>query len=482
MPIELMAHQAEAANRCGRHDRYGFWLGCGTGKTISMLAMLDASKHAHQASDYLGLPGSAAEKVTAYGAEIKPAPYLKTAVVCPKAIMRNAWERDAEHFTDLNVRVCWANTPAKRKALIQADADVLVLNFEMFKKHRRDLYDAGVRRLIVDESSKLKSPDTQITKATIEFCDYMQSVYLLSGTPAPNSDVEYWPQFRCIDKGVFGDSFYRFASEYFFPIKANVRGKTVITGYNPKESRRSIFTKRMQARSWSLRKEDAVDLPPQLDVIRPFDLSKPERVAYDDLEENLRTEVTGGSVSVQAEALANKLRQVCGGWVYDAGEAEHLGTSKLDQLTALLDELGTAPTVIWIDYREDSRRIANLCGDRGETCAVLDGSTNGNAVKGIVDDFQAGRTARLICHPASVGHGITLTRSQDMIFYTPVWSSELYIQARDRIHRKGQKNTCTYYHLVGNDTIEQSVLWACRHKKSKSEAMMAILSGKEQVA
>lgn len=477
MAITLMEHQAQGASLCGQHDRYGFWLAPGTGKTMTMLAAVAASKSARDACEYMDEPLESVGRVRAWGAAIKPMPYHKTVVVCPKSIIENAWGNDAKHFPAITFVNCWANTPAKRKAKIQTpDADVLAINFELFAKHRRDLYDAGVRRIIVDESSKLKSPDTQITKAMIEFCDFMKSVYLLSGTPAPNNDTEYWSQYRCIDKAVFGDSFYRFANEYFAPIKRTIKGKTVVIGYKQKEQKRSIFTKRMKARSWTLRKEDALDLPDQIDVTRTFELSREERKAYDDLQDTLKTEAAGGKLSVKAEALVNKLRQVCGGWAYDGDDVATFGKSKLNALGDLLDEIGPEPTVVWIDYREDAQRVKALCEERGERVAVLDGSTNGNAVKGIVDQFQAGELDRLVCHPASVGHGITLTRSNYMVFYTPIWSAELYVQARDRIHRKGQANKCTYYHLVGDDTIERSVLWACRNKKSKSDAMMKMLS------
>ena len=399
--------------------------------------------------------------------------------MCPKAIIQNAWCRDAEHFPRLKVVSCWAATPAKRKALIETpEADVLVMNFEMFKKHRRDLYDAAVRRLIVDESSKLKSHTTQITKAVIEFADFMDSVYLLSGTPAPNSDTEYWSQFRCIDKRVFGDSFYRFASEYFAPIKRDIKGKTVVIGHKPLPQKRAMFIKRMQTRSWSLRKADALDLPEQVDVFHDFDLGTAERAAYEQVETSLRAELNGESISVRAEGMVNKLRQLCGGWMYGKDKnAIGVGKAKLDALSDILDQIGKEPAVVWIDYREDAHRIAALCEKRGETCEVLDGSTPGGNVRGIVDRFQAGEVARLVCHPASVGHGITLTRSSYAVFFTPIWSAELYVQARDRIHRKGQVNRCTYYHMIASDTIEKGVLWACRNKRSKSEAIMQALSG-----
>ena len=478
-PIQLMHHQADAAQRCADHPRYGFWLDCGVGKTIAMLAALHASK---AAADAVAVFPEGVTTVKAYGAELRPMPYHKTVVVCPKAIMRNAWERDAEHFPDLNVVVCWANTPAKRAALINTpDADILVINFEMFKKHRKDLYAAGVRRLIVDESSKLKSPTTQITRATIEFADHMESVYLLSGTPAPNDDTEYWAQMRCIDKGIFGDSFYRYAGEYFTPQKRKVGGKDVITGWRAKPHQRDRFIHRLRMRSWSLRKADALDLPDQMDVIHEFDLGTDERRVYDDTEAMLKAEVDGETLNVQASGLVNKLRQVCNGWAYTSADtALAIGDSKRQELLAILDGIGSHACVIWVDYREDARRVAAMLEERGERCAVLDGSTKGSDVKPAVDAFQAGELTRLVCHPASVGHGITLTAASYAVFYSPIWSAELYVQARDRIHRKGQVNKCTYYHLVARDTVERGVLWACRNKRSKSEAIMKML-GREGV-
>lgn len=479
MTIKLMQHQADGVALCGERPRYAFFYGCGTGKTLMMLAALHAGKAASRAmSDAVqaGLECTAAisHDTTRGKRFIEAPPYLKTVVVCPKAIMWNAWERDAEHYPGLNVEVCWDTTPAKRTARIQKPSvDVSVINFEAFKKHRRDLYDAGVRRLIIDESSKIKNPQSQISKSAIEFADYMQSVYVLSGTPAPNNGTEYWPQMRCVDKRVFDESFYRFAHRYFIPNKRTIRGKTVVTGWRENPQRRDEFIQRLASRSQSLRKEDAVDLPERVDVVREIELSPSERRAYDEIDVMLRTETASGeTLSVRAESLAGKLRQLCGGWVYDDGGVEVFGSSKLDALADIVgDEIAGEQVVVWADFKHDLTMIGGMLGKLGVPYETLDGDFRGSS-RDVIQRFQDGELRALVCHPASVGHGVTLTAASYAVFFSTPWSYELYQQARDRIHRTGQVNRCTYFHLLAADTVDRSVLWAVRNKGKKQDAIM----------
>ena len=254
--IKLMAHQVEGVARGAKEPRYGFWLDCGTGKTLTMLALLNASKNARDAAARVSEVFSVASaKADVQGRWIVPPQYMPTVVVCPKAIIKNAWLLDAKHYPALRVESAWDQGELKRRERIRGTSgvDVWIINFENFKQHRRDFYDMGVRRLIIDESSKLKNHASQIAKACIEFSDYMQSVYLLSGTPAPNSEIEYWAQMRCIDKQIFGDSFYRFANEYFAPQKRNIKGRQVVLGYRMLSQKRDDFFNRLSIKTWSLK-------------------------------------------------------------------------------------------------------------------------------------------------------------------------------------------------------------------------------------
>jgi SNF2 family DNA or RNA helicase len=216
MSLKLMAHQLRGVEIAREHARFGFGHEPGLGKTCLTLAIISDAKSR-------GFAG-------------------KTVVVAPKSVLWAAWAKDAEHFPDLKAVVCWAASAAKRRKLIGTDgADVLIVNFESFKTHRDDLLRAGVTRFVFDEASRLKNPDSDISKASDEFCQKVQSVYLLSGTPAPNGEHEYFGLVRCIDPSVFGRNGGRFINDYFIknmkqvgwtPIPAVRRVLTECCGFN----------------------------------------------------------------------------------------------------------------------------------------------------------------------------------------------------------------------------------------------------------
>lgn len=445
--MQLMAHQLRAVQIAQRHPRYAFFWEPGAGKTIAILAIVNEDR-------------------------------VKTLVLSPKSILTAAWANDAKHFPRLRVTVCWSTKPAERRRLIAAPADVLVTNYETFRKHAAEFLAAGVRRLVIDESSKVKSPTSQITRAAIEFSDRMDSVYLLSGTPAPNDQTEYWSQCRCVDPAVFGRSFWRFAYEYFSPVKRMIGAKERIIAWRPLPHKQEDFTAALASRSWSLRKADCLDLPPQVDVIRPVSLSTAEASAYVSMLEDFKVEMRDGStLSAAAQAVLMKLRQITGGSIYAEGVGREIGQSKIDALADLLDELGERPVIIWAEFTSEINRIVALLAARGAAVAVIDGSTPLEARTSAIALFQGGGLQYLVCHPAAAGHGVTLTAACYDIFYSHSFSFETYEQARNRIHRTGQTEKVTHYHLIATGTIDERVWWALRHKRNGHDAIMDLLKG-----
>lgn len=66
----------------------------------------------------------------------------------------------------------------------------------------------------------------------------------------------------------------------------------------------------------------------------------------------------------------------------------------------------------------------------------------------------------------TAGLGITLTAADTAIFYSVDFNYANYSQARARIHRIGQKNNCTYIHLVCKNTVDEHVLQALQRKEN----------------
>ena len=437
-----MTHQIKMAELGRNNKRWGHWLEPGTGKTIGTLMIVEEHP-------------------------------IKTVVVCPKSVMKAAWVTDCENFfPHLSIACCWANSKKKRMKLIEGDQLISVINIDLFKKHRQDFINNGVRRLVFDESSMGKNHKAQRTKAIIEFADQMESVHLLSGIPAPNCPTEYYTQIRAINKHIFGPSFYGFAARYFYPVTRPIHGKDVITGYKIRTDRASEFYEKLESCSWSLAKEDAIDLPPKTDVLRLVDLDPKDRATYDTIYAGMVAEMEGEILSPSAQAKAMKLRQICNGFYYRGEETLFTHKNpKLLELGNLLDELGREQVIIWRSFVAEKDILSTFLAKRGATYMAIDSSNSDECIKA----FQAGDVQYLLCNPDSVGHGITITAASYAIYYSLGHSYDKHSQSKDRNYRVGQTRPCTYYYLLADNTIEKHILWLVRNKAKLSDAILRML-------
>lgn len=341
MTIELFKHQQQAVSIARERDRFAFFWDCGTGKTIAMLAAVNE------------LGG-------------------RTLVLCPKSIMRSAWVRDAENFPGLRVIVAHG-TPDEIRRVLRQPSDVVVTNFETLRAEAKlsAFRASGFHRLIVDESSKIKNPKSQITRAVHVFADSVKSVYLLSGTPAPNNGTEYWGQLRALGKDVAG-LYWAWVGAHFIPVKKNVptpRGRQdVVVGWRQTAEQAARLETLLKANSWSLRKTECLDLPEQMDVIVDVELPAEQADYYAQIRDELRLEAEqGGFDRIRSEAAMMKLRQATGGVVLGPNKERIIvGSAKLEALAELLDEIGPAPVVIWAEFKAEIEAIAEMIADRGE--------------------------------------------------------------------------------------------------------------------
>lgn len=450
MTITLLEHQLKWAEICKRHPRYGWWASPGVGKTIGTLAAIDAAP-------------------------------MRTVVLAPKSVVSTAWLRDCGHFPAIKAAVLTADTPKRVTLARSGQWDVCVTNYAMFTKHADDFKANGVRRLVVDESSKIRTPETQITEACIAFADSMDDVRCLSGTPAPNNYTEYWGQLRTISSAaVEYANYWKFAHKYGTPIKRTVytaRGKKeVVSGWHQTDAQRRALAELLNKWSWTLHKNDCLNLPRKHDIIIPIVLGD-EQQAYDDAESAMKIEHRGESHRLNPNAVTMKIRQITGGSVRlgTDGHVVDIGRSKIDALDDLLDSLGPSePVIVWAEFTHEIDRIADLIRARGESVEVIDGRTSGKAAQ-FAERFQAGAIKRLVCHPAAAGHGITLTAAAYAVYFSLSFSYEQYDQSRDRIHRVGQSRPCTYYHLIAVDTVDQVCLRVVQRKESVAAALRVLL-------
>ena len=453
--MKLFSHQQEALIRA-KEGNLALFHDCGTGKTCTALNII---KH-HKAKGY--------------------GPAL---VVCPLSIIDAAWIEDCQKFTpELSIVSLWSKKPEERKKRLAEDHDIYVANYETLKYLFKDIQSKKFGVLIVDESSKIKAHNSQITMAILslsgvsvygqktkgyKIADAIPHRYVLSGTPAPNDETEYWPQIKVVTGtgSEIHDNFYVFRQHYCYSVGLGGNKKKWVFRKSQQQEWMDVIAPHVHI----VRKQDAVDLPPQIHEKRCIELSKEERKAYDKLKNDLVLEFADEMV-LASSALVEvmKLRQLTSGFCY--GEDTHqIGKSKLNELKALLEEIGDNQVIIWCNFRHE---IATLFKELVNCDALWSGSVDRDAT---IRNFQQGKIKYLIANPQSAAHGLTFTNCSYAIYYSLNYSYELQRQSQDRIHRIGQRSKCTYYYLIAKNTVDELIYRTVNGKAELSKEVLNYL-------
>jgi SNF2 family DNA or RNA helicase len=432
-----------------RFKRFGLFLDTGTGKTATALTVLRESR---------------------------PFPAL---VLCPLTIVGPAWLRDAEVFAPDLRMVSAAGGKKKRYAALQAiergEADVLVVNYEAMRADVHAFLLQHWKCVIMDESTRAMNPRSKTALACHKLCNSpgVEWVTVMSGCPRPNSPLELWSQIHCVDPGALEPTYWAHrASRAYQP---NPRSAAWLWVIRPGEEDR--LAEDVGRVSRFLRKEECLDLPEVTHEVREVELGREEKRVYKEFLANWIVRLDEGEVIGQS-ALAElmKLRQFTAGIVKTRqGTWADVGDTKLKALLELMQDIGrdphgrSKPVVIVGEFRRELERSHEALQDSGRRGGILYGGVPQGERGALVQGFQGGALEYLCVHPAAAGHGLTLTASSDMIFLSHGYSYENYYQVMQRIHRIGQEQPCTYYHLMAKDTIDQDVLGVLEKKQSADQ-------------
>jgi SNF2 family DNA or RNA helicase len=201
-------------------------------------------------------------------------------------------------------------------------------------------------------------------------------------------------------------------------------------------------------------KNDCLDLPELTYQTREVPLTKNVEKYYKELKKEMLITAAGEEItSVNAAANMTKLLQISGGAVYtdDRKVVEFDVRPRLNALMEVIDET-SHKILIFVPYRHTIDIVANYLEEKGITTAIINGSVSAHNRTQIIKEFQNADNPRaLVIQPQSASHGVTLTRADTVVFWSPVMSVEVYLQCIARIDRVGQKNKMTVVHLQGSE-------------------------------
>lgn len=436
--LTLMPHQQLGREIAEVRDRYCFFFDTRTGKTpLSLSIIYDDLQH-H--------------------------PDHKWLVVCPLILIENAWMADAAEFVpDVKIVNCHASTKDKRIKAISSDAQIYVTNTESFVAYREYFDKVGFEGCFVDESSDMKSHKSKQSNELVDFAHTLKRFYLLSGTPAPNGEWEYFMQLRAIDYYSMPSSFTQFKERYFVNISRNPQYEKLVL----RDDRRDELMEHIKKYALYVDKEDVLDTPGrtfhEVRIKMPRDLMD----SYTLMREELYLEVGERNIlASSAAAKLNKLNQVSSGFVIDTRAAKEnklygedqtewymLDNFRFEALKDLLAMHRDSQVLIWANYRKEFEIISAMLG---ASCRCIYGATSLAEKNEAIRAFKSGDIQYLVANPASADKGLTLTNCHICVYFSLSWSYELFKQSMERIYgdKRKQPKHCEYYVIVAEQTID----------------------------
>jgi SNF2 family DNA or RNA helicase len=460
------------------HHRCFVWGDMGTAKTAATLWAIDwAAKHQN---------------------------VKNVAILATKSTIDGAWLNDINRFMPGRFDVSVLGVGKKHKtemghkdhSMLITTHDslrsVLYTNEELVKMRKKkmerdpmkDVWEAKFRELdmiVVDEHTYYRTHSAARTQILNRITRDNPKIRLimLSGNPMPNKPTDIYSPAKmvCPDR----------VPTYFTSFKDMVM--TQLSEY------KWIAKKDAPTTVFSMIGDLAVRVDSKDVLDTPLPKKKSKKVGVSDVQKKLSYELvkeaavlleSGEQIrAVNAGVLNNKLVQIYSGAVKTIKIDEKTGI-KTEQWRRIpckkykaLREIRTkfeGPILVYAPFKANIRYLSRWAKERGFTYATITGDTSRGKRKAAFDAVQNNEVDFLFAVPDAMAHGVTLTRSNVVVWWSPLptKNNDIYSQANKRHDRRGQKRTPYVLHLLANKE-EALVLDGVRQKQKPQAVFLNIL-------
>lgn len=408
---------------------------------------------------------------------------IEKVLVCAPTSVCPVWPNDLESFADFKyqVRVLLGTKANRLKALNELSGfpfkglKIAVINYEStWRDDIKEAIEAWQPDLVIcDESQRIKTHDAAQSKQLHRLGDMAKYKLILSGTPVQNNAVDLFSQYRFLDPTVFGNNFYSFRNRYC--IMGGFNNRQII-GYRAMDE----LIRKEYSIAYRVTKEEALDLPEQVFKTVFLEFAPKEKKLYDQLKKDSFAELESGGQITATTVLTKLLRlqQLTGGFLVadEASKPELVSEAKIDALEDIIEDyvIGEKKKlVIFARFRAELDIIEKLIKKKKIQYGMIYGDIPQTERGEVVKDFQENPdTLIIVCQIQCAGLGITLTAASTCVYYSVDFNYANYAQSLARIHRIGQRNSCTYIHLTVKGTVDEKVLKALEAKEELAKTVV----------
>lgn len=378
-------------------------------------------------------------------------------IVTKKQLVQN-WVNEFDTHTYIRPKTL-DNKKGNNFFVLNSPTKVIVTNFETISvENERIKLFLQTRNvgMIIDESTKIKNPDSKLTKDFFEIAPLLKRKVIMTGTPVANRPYDMWAQIFFLDNGEsLGRNFSEFKAQNDL---SNDLYEDESKRKRFEDSVASIFRKIKNFSVRETKDSGIIHLPDKIYHNLYIHFEQKQASMYETVRTEMQLAVQKDGVNridESEEVIKRLLRLV------QITSNPKLIDENYDQICAkelLLDKVlsrvfaAEEKVIVWSIFTEN---IDYYCKKYKHKNAVkITGKMSIDDRNKSVDRFKNGDAQVLFATPQSAKEGLTLTIANNAIFYDRGFNLDDYLQAQDRIHRISQTKDCNIYNLMIEDSVD----------------------------
>lgn len=419
---------------------------------------------------------------------------LRTCVVVAPLTVMETWERELAEEGEVAVRAYGRNFEQKAAAMQEVfdtpegERKWLLINYEgllamgevvktwkdiggvptVVKRTRKAPLIARLPwdAVILDESTKIRNPQAQITQIC---CDDFRRVAhrcILSGLPTPEGELDIFQQLKFLH-GRFMDckTWWQFRSNHFVP---DFEGN-----WEPGRGKRILIKRAVHGKAYVLRRGQAGIGSKKIYEQLHVDMTPEQVKLYREIERDFAVTLGSGE-KVETENVLTQMTwmaRIAGGCDI---EGKPISDKKTKAVVDLLKgELAHTKAVIWFRFRSEGEMMHQTLEKAKIPHVVIVGGMKQEDRARILRSFrETGYIQCLLATEKVAKFGVDCSAADAAIYYSNEYACEDRVQSEDRIVHPQKQRPLLYVDVVTRGTIDEDAVEIVRGKSLDARAFM----------
>lgn len=333
------------------------------------------------------------------------------------------------------------------------------VNYEALRT-QPELLDVPWDAIILDESTRIRSPKAQITKVLLNRASHIPYRAILTGLPNPEDPLDYFCQFVFLHGHFMDfDNYWAFRQTLFY---------TAYTEWDwtPKPKTRERIKEYVHQHAFVLTRKQAGVGSAKVRKQRSVELNTAQRKVLKEMRSKFEVD---GVETKWTTVLHTWMQRVAGG--FHPVTLSMISDAKMKLAEELImDDFRGEPVVMWFRFNEEITQVYKWLTTRNRKLQVsyVHGDVEKRKRPKIQEQFQRGETQVLLMQ-VKIKYGWNLSRSSTAIYYSNSYEFEDRSQSEDRIIHLTKKDDCLYLDLVTIGTPDEDVVDSLSDKRMNAK-------------